>query len=183
MTPLHWAVEYAHYDIVDYILKEHLDDIDFASVDKFNRTVHELALITRNQRIINLIEEKIKIKRSNSASSSTNFFNKTQFNIKSFAKSFPKAQSPQNTKRAFSNFEETIEDDDDIFKLSPAGSLSSSPNSQQMNETLNWLENQVYTQTNTNLNKSEQNTLNNLSSIDLLDHIKNGRELVLTGRS
>jgi hypothetical protein len=173
MTPLHWAVEYSRYEIIDYILNHHLDEIDLEFVDKFNRTVHEIALIKRNHRIISLIEEKIKIKKSSSAS---NFFNKTQFNIKSFAKS----NSKVNQQKVFS-IQVEEEEEENLFKLSPpSASLSSSPNSLQMNETLNWLENQIYAHTNTNLNKS---TLNNISSIDLLDEIKNGRELVLTGTS
>jgi hypothetical protein len=172
MTPLHWAVEFSRYEIIDYILNHHLDEIDLELVDKFNRTVHEIALIKRNHRVISLIEEKIKIKKSSSAS---NFFNKTQFNIKSFAKS----NSKVNQQRVFNI--QVEEEEENLFKLSPpSASLSSSPNSQQMNETLSWLENQIYAQTNTSLNKS---TLNNISSIDLLDEIKNGRELVLTGTS
>ena len=168
MTPLHRAVEYGHYETVNYILKHHLDEIDLEFVDKLNRTVHELALIKRNHRIINLIEEKIK-----KSSSASNFFNKTQFNIKSFAKSYPKAnQQEQQSKRVINIHEE------EYNASNFDGPLSSSPNSQQMNETLNWLENQIYAQTNTNLNTS---TLTNVSSIDLLDEIKNGRELVLTG--
>jgi hypothetical protein len=159
MTPLHWAVEFSRYEIIDYILNHHLDEIDLELVDKFNRTVHEIALIKRNHRVISLIEEKIKI----------------QFNIKSFAKS----NSKVNQQRVFNI--QVEEEEENLFKLSPpSASLSSSPNSQQMNETLSWLENQIYAQTNTSLNKS---TLNNISSIDLLDEIKNGRELVLTGTS
>ena len=55
MTPLHWAVEFSRYEIIDYILNHHLDEIDLELVDKFNRTVHEIALIKRNHRVISLI--------------------------------------------------------------------------------------------------------------------------------
>ena len=139
MTPLHWAVEYVQYEIIDYILTNHLDQIDFNSVDKFNRTVYELALITRNNKIIQLIEDKNRFNTNNL------LFNKTQFNIKSFAKPIKGLPQPINKKIV----------DEQL-----------SPNSKQMNETLNWLENQIYTEK---------------TSIDLLEEIKNGRELVLTG--
>jgi hypothetical protein len=189
MTPLHFAVEYAHYETISYILNNHLNQIDFSSVDKFNRTVHELALIRRNNKIINLIEEKIKYKKKLDQANGVDesFFDKTQFKLKSFAKPL-KTTTPQPVLSQTSNNDDvviieatkpfniprkpSIDEFKNTVSTSPSA-FSSSPNTRQMNDTLNWLETQIFTENNSLINKTAHH-------VDLLDEIKNGRELVLT---
>lgn len=193
MTPLHWAVEYEHVDIVDYLLNNYLNEIDFDSTDKFNRTIYDLALINNNKKLCCMIADKIKSKTTNnhnntsSPSNVNNFFNKTQFNIKSFAKPL-KSNYNSTAYNSVINSEATRDTTRNIIELEndnddePVKSinLSVSPNTLEMDKTLNWLETQIFTQNNIHLNDINFN-FNSLSSVDLIDEIDSGRELVLTG--
>ena len=180
MTPLHWAVERKHKEIVQYLMNNYLKQINFDIADKFGRKLIDLAKKNNNEEMVELIErykllqekgeiewisiiDEIVFTNGQESSPNSQILNVTTAEEKSFSRRNEAKPSRDESQPCSSK--ELLEDTSLEVLTTDRTYLAMGKLNSDFNETYKWLQEQFKTN----------------SSNDIFDDLYNGRNFSLTG--